>query len=120
MGPAHIPKGKGQKEKEGNPPPAFSRPRPVGWPEQRSALTKSILFWPAADDVKLTEVDVTGLAGEYSIVPGSDSSKVLLFFHGGGYCSGSTLSHRRLATDAVERRGYGHWPLPIDSLLSIG
>jgi acetyl esterase/lipase len=38
--------------------------------------------------------------GEYSIVPGSDPSRVLMFFHGGGYCSGSIESHRRLVTEA--------------------
>jgi len=38
--------------------------------------------------------------GEYSIVPGSESSRVLMFLHGGGYCSGSIKSHRRLVTEA--------------------
>jgi acetyl esterase/lipase len=38
--------------------------------------------------------------GEYSIAPGSDPSRVLMFFHGGGYCSGSIKSHRRLVTEA--------------------
>jgi acetyl esterase/lipase len=38
--------------------------------------------------------------GEYSIVTGSDPSRVLIFFHGGGYCSGSIKSHRRLVTEA--------------------
>jgi monoterpene epsilon-lactone hydrolase len=50
--------------------------------------------------VELNEVDVNGVPGEYSIVPGSDPSRVLLFFHGGGYCSGSIQSHRRLVTEA--------------------
>ena len=27
-------------------------------------------------------------------------SRVLLYFHGGGYCSGSIVSHRRLVTEA--------------------
>jgi monoterpene epsilon-lactone hydrolase len=40
------------------------------------------------------------MPGEYSTVPGSDSSRVLMFFHGGGYCSGSIQSHRRLVTEA--------------------
>ena len=31
---------------------------------------------------------------------GSDRSRILLFFHGGGYCSGSIRSHRRLVTEA--------------------
>ena len=50
--------------------------------------------------MQLTEVDVNGVPGEYSIVPGSDPSGVLLYFHGGGYCSGSIKSHRRLVTEA--------------------
>jgi monoterpene epsilon-lactone hydrolase len=38
-------------------------------------------------------------------VPGSDPSRVLMFFHGGGYCSGSILSHRRLVTEAGRAAG---------------
>jgi acetyl esterase/lipase len=61
--------------------------------------------WPVADDVKLTAVDVNGVSGEWSIVPGSDPSRVLMFFHGGGYCSGSIVSHRRLVTEAGRAAG---------------
>jgi acetyl esterase/lipase len=50
--------------------------------------------------VELTAVDVNGVPGEYSIVRGSDRSRVLMFLHGGGYCSGSIKSHRRLVTEA--------------------
>ena len=50
--------------------------------------------------MKLEEADLGGVPGEWSIVPGSDASRVLLFFHGGGYCSGSILSHRRMVTEA--------------------
>jgi acetyl esterase/lipase len=53
--------------------------------------------------VELTPVDVDGIPGEYSIVAGSDPSRVLMFFHGGGYCSGSIKSHRRLVTEAGRR-----------------
>jgi acetyl esterase/lipase len=77
-----------------------SKPRPVGWPERRKRLDDVGSVWPVADDVKVTTVDVNGLPGEWSIVPGSDPSRVLMFFHGGGYCSGSTVSHRRLVTEA--------------------
>jgi acetyl esterase/lipase len=55
--------------------------------------------------VQLTEVDINGVPGEYSIVPGSDLSRVLIFFHGGGYCSGSIQSHRRLVTEAGRAAG---------------
>ena len=77
-----------------------SKPRPVGWPERRKRLDEVGAVWPAANDVVLTAVDVNGIPGEYSIVPGSDPSRVLMFFHGGGYCSGSIKSHRRLLTEA--------------------
>src|SRR5207249_2232239 len=77
-----------------------SKPRPVGWPERRKRLDDVGSVWPVADDVEVTTVDVNGVPGEYSIVPGSDPSRVLMFFHGGGYCSGSILSHRRLVTEA--------------------
>jgi epsilon-lactone hydrolase len=77
-----------------------SEPRPVGWPERRKRLDDVGSVWPIANDVKLTVVDVSGISGEWSIVPSSDSSRVLMFFHGGGYCSGSIVSHRRLVTEA--------------------
>jgi len=77
-----------------------SKPRPVGWPERRKRLDEVGSVWPVADDVKLETVDIDGVEGEWSIVPGSDASRILMFFHGGGYCSGSILSHRRLVTEA--------------------
>jgi len=55
--------------------------------------------------VKLAGVNVSGVPGEWSIVPGSDASRVLMFFHGGGYCSGSILSHRRMVTEAGRAAG---------------
>src|SRR6266581_6789248 len=77
-----------------------SKPRPVGWLERRKRLDDVGSVWPVADDVKLEAVDVSGLQGEWSIVPGSEPSHVLMFFHGGGYCSGSIVSHRRMVTEA--------------------
>jgi epsilon-lactone hydrolase len=82
-----------------------SKPRPVGWPERRKRLDEVGSVWPVAGDVKLTEVDVSEVPGEWSIVPGSDPCRVLMFFHGGGYCSGSILSHRRLVTEAGRAAG---------------
>lgn len=82
-----------------------SKPRPVGWLERRKRLDDVGSVWPVADDVKITSVDVNGLTGEWSIVPGSDPSRILMFFHGGGYCSGSIVSHRRLVTEAGRAAG---------------
>src|SRR3954453_21133491 len=77
-----------------------SKPRPVGWPARRKRLDEVGTVWPVADDAEPTAVDIGGMSGEYSMVPGSDPSRVLMFLHGGGYCSGSIESHRPWVTEA--------------------
>jgi monoterpene epsilon-lactone hydrolase len=77
-----------------------SKPRPVGWSERRQRIDEVGSVWPVADDVTCEAVDCDGVPGEWSQVAGSDPSRVLLFFHGGGYCSGSIPSHRRMVTEA--------------------
>jgi epsilon-lactone hydrolase len=82
-----------------------SKPRPSGWTERRQRLDEIGSIWPIADDVETAPVDLGGVRGEWSIVPGNDRRRVLLYFHGGGYCSGSILSHRRLVTEAGRASG---------------
>lgn len=82
-----------------------SKPRPVGWAARRQRLDEIGSVWPVASDVTLAPVDVNGIAGEWSTVPGSDSSRALLFLHGGGYCSGSVISHRRMVSEAGRAAG---------------
>ena len=82
-----------------------SKPRPVGWAQRRARLDEVGAYWPVADDVELNPVDLDGVPGEWSMVPGTDPSRVLMFFHGGGYCSGSIRSHRRMATEAARAAG---------------
>src|SRR5689334_7356102 len=83
-----------------------SKPRPVGWSERRQRIDEIGSTWPVADDVELEEVDLGGdLPGEWSLAPGSDATHVLIFFHGGGYCSGSIVSHRRMVTEAGRAAG---------------
>jgi epsilon-lactone hydrolase len=82
-----------------------SKPRPVGWTQRRQRIEEVGSVWPAAEDIKREQIDIAGIRAEWSIAPGSDASRVLLFFHGGGYCSGSILSHRRLVTEAGRAAG---------------
>jgi epsilon-lactone hydrolase len=82
-----------------------SRSRPLGWTERRQRLDEIGSYWPAADDVEFEAVDVDGVPGEWSIVRGSDVSRALLYLHGGGYCSGSIVSHRRMVTEAGRAAG---------------
>jgi epsilon-lactone hydrolase len=77
-----------------------SRPRPVGWDERRQRLDDVGAIWPVAADVELSAADAGGVPAEWSSVPGSNPSRVILFFHGGGYCSGSIRSHRRMVSEA--------------------
>jgi epsilon-lactone hydrolase len=82
-----------------------AKPRPVGWEARRHRLDEVGSVWPVAEDVKLEAGDLNGVRAEWSIVPGSDPSRVLMFFHGGGYCSGSIMSHRRMVTEAGRAGG---------------
>ena len=82
-----------------------AKPRPVGWEERRRRIDEVGAVWPVADDVELEAVDLDGVKGEWSIAPGADASRVLMYFHGGGYCSGSLLSHRRMVTEAGRAGG---------------
>jgi monoterpene epsilon-lactone hydrolase len=82
-----------------------SKPRPSGWGDRRQRLDEVGSIWPVAEDVKLTAVDASGVRGEWSSVPGSDTSRVLMFLHGGGYCSGSIASHRRMVSEAGRAAG---------------
>lgn len=77
-----------------------SKPRPVGWAERRARIEEVGSVWPVAADIKREAVDIDGVPGEWSLAPGSDATRVLMFFHGGGYCSGSIKSHRRMVTEA--------------------
>lgn len=77
-----------------------SKPRPVGWAERRARIEEVGAVWPVASDIVLETVDCGGVFGELSLAPGSDAARVLMFFHGGGYCSGSIVSHRRMVTEA--------------------
>ena len=108
-----------------------AKPRPVGWAERRARIDEVGSVWPVAADVTLTPVDAGGVPAEWSIVPGSDPSRVLMFLHGGGYCSGSLVSHRRMVTEAgraakirtlaVAYRLAPEYPFPagLDDALSV-
>jgi len=71
-----------------------AKARPVGWAERRARLDEVASVDPPAPDLMFTPVRIGALPAEWSLAPGSDPARVLLYFHGGGYCSGSIRSHR--------------------------
>ena len=56
-----------------------SKPRPVGWAERRGRIDEVGSVWPVAEDIALTPVNAGGVPAEWSLAPGSDASRVLMF-----------------------------------------
>lgn len=82
-----------------------SKPRPVGWAERRARILEVGSAWPVAGDIAFEPADAGGVAAEWSRAPGADTTRVLLFLHGGGYCSGSIASHRTMTAEAGRAAG---------------
>ena len=71
---------------------------------QRAAMEEGFAF-PMPGDVTLTAVDVNGVPGEWTTLPGADPQRRLLYVHGGGYVLGSIRTHRRLVADICRAAG---------------
>ena len=52
-----------------------------------------------------TPTEIWGLKSEWIVPKGADESKVLLFFHGGGYATGSINTHRSLVSQIAKNAG---------------
>lgn len=76
-----------------------SRPRPASLAERRQRLDLVASADPIAPDIEFEPQMIGMCKAEWSLAPGSDATKTLLFFHGGGYCSGSIQSHRRMVAE---------------------
>lgn len=76
-----------------------SQPRPGSLAERRARLDAVASVDGVAPDVAFERVTIGACEAEWSLAPGSDPGKVLLFFHGGGYCSGSIRSHRGMVSE---------------------
>jgi epsilon-lactone hydrolase len=77
-----------------------SLPRPTNLAERRVRLDTVASVDGVAPDIAFEPVDLGGCDCEWSLAPGSDRAKVLMFFHGGGYCSGSIRSHRGVVSES--------------------
>ncbi len=82
-----------------------AKPRPVGFAERRARINEVASVDPPAADIQFDAVDIGAVRAEWSLAPGSDPSRVLIYFHGGGYCSGSIVSHRRMVSETGRSAG---------------
>src|SRR5690349_5734117 len=82
-----------------------AKPRPAGFAERRARLDEVAAVHAPAPDLHFAPVDAAGVACEWSIAYGSDASRVLMYLHGGGYCSGSIRSHRGMVAETGRAAG---------------
>jgi epsilon-lactone hydrolase len=79
-------------------------------PDLTTRLFRSIFDeWHQAtrepEDVTYREEVLGGVPGIWTLPAGADSSKVLLYMHGGGFAVGSAASHRKLAAHVAKSLG---------------
>ena len=80
----------------------LSRPPPTGAVTDIEELRRQFdylteRFAPVPADAAFETAQVGPVKGEWVRVPGAASHRLILYFHGGGYISGSPESHRSLA-----------------------
>lgn len=84
-----------------------SRPTPANptVAEMRAGFAAlSRLYAPPAD-THIDKVDAGGVPAEWVSVPGSEPSRMILYFHGGGYTIGSAETHRGLVARLCRAAG---------------
>jgi epsilon-lactone hydrolase len=77
-----------------------ANPRPTLLADRRERLDMLGRTSILPPDVRVEAVVANGIAAEWTTVPEADPSRVMLFLHGGGYVSGSLLSHRAMVAEA--------------------
>ena len=75
-------------------------PRPTSVEERRERMDALGNAYRTAEDIRLEPVSADGVPAEWSVAPGAEGSRVLLYLHGGGFCAGSIVSHRAMVTEA--------------------
>ena len=73
--------------------------------EIREGFEQMTALFPTPADVKVEKVEAGGRPAEWVSVPGSDSSLVLYWLHGGGYVLGSLNTHRELISRICRAAG---------------
>lgn len=82
-----------------------AKPRPITWSERRDRMNEICAIDPPTPGIAFTPITIDGTMAEWSLAPESDASRVLLYFHGGGYCAGSIVSHRSLVGNIGQDAG---------------
>ncbi len=77
-------------------------------PELRAEIEKGAgFFGKLPDGFTLEPVDIDGLPAEWMLPPGAAKDRAILYFHGGGYATGSIPAHRGIVAKFVSASDTG-------------
>jgi monoterpene epsilon-lactone hydrolase len=81
------------------------RPRPTDIAERRKGFDAFAQAFPTAGDIVVEKVSANGVPAEWTSAPGADTSRAVLYLHGGGYVIGSLDSHRHVTSEIARDLG---------------
>lgn len=84
---------------------AFRAAEPVSFEEERAQFDAFHGAMPPAEDCVIEPIVADGVRGERIVPHGADTSRALLYHHGGGHTFGSALSHRHLVSRLAAAAG---------------
>lgn len=84
---------------------AFRATEPVSYEEERAQFDAFHGAMPPAENCVIEPIVADGVRGERITPPGADTSRALLYHHGGGHTFGSSLSHRHLVSRLAAAAG---------------
>jgi acetyl esterase/lipase len=73
--------------------------------DSREILEQALSRFPPASDIICQPVSAGGVPAEWVSAPGADPSRVVLYFHGGGYTRGSARAWRDLTSRLARASG---------------
>ncbi len=80
-------------------------PPDAGFAERRAAYDSLSTLFPAVSSVRQEIIDLGGVKTIRYLPPNADLDRAVLYFHGGGYCIGSELSHAMIVTQLAISAG---------------
>ena len=57
-------------------------------------------------DIDLIDDDSAGVQGQWIVAPGSAEERVILYLHGGGFCLGGSLLHKKMVAKLCRLSGF--------------
>ena len=84
---------------------AYQATQPTSFEAERAQFDAFHGAMPPAENCVIEPIIADGVRGERITPPGADTSRALLYHHGGGHTFGSSLSHRHLVSRLAAAAG---------------